>query len=208
VERGEPADVILRAARVHRCDLIVTGIARNETLERLGLGTTIDQLLKRSATPLLIAKQKVHDPYSNIVVATDFSESSRHALHFAMTLFPDEILSILHAYDAPVPPTMADPAHYLEEYRKMAALDLAAFLARSSIPEKRRQDFRILLEHGYPCPLIQQLVRDQNVDLVIIGTHGRSALLNILIGSTARDILSLVPCDALVVQDPKPIAGS
>jgi hypothetical protein len=51
VEEGKPIDVILRAAKALGCDLIVTGIARDETLGRFGLGTTVDLLLRRSKVP-------------------------------------------------------------------------------------------------------------------------------------------------------------
>jgi nucleotide-binding universal stress UspA family protein len=70
VEEGKPIDVILRAAKALGCDLIVTGIARDETLGRFGLGTTVDLLLRRSKVPGLIVKQRVRSPYKHIVVAT------------------------------------------------------------------------------------------------------------------------------------------
>jgi Universal stress protein family len=59
VEEGKPIDVILRAAKALGGDLIVTGIARDETLGRFGLGTTVDRLLRRSKVPVLIVKQRV-----------------------------------------------------------------------------------------------------------------------------------------------------
>ena len=204
-EKGEPTDVILRVSEAHGCDLIVTGIARDETLGRFGLGTTVDRLLRRSRVPLLIVKQRVRSPYSHIVVATDFSESSRHALHAAMAFFPDRKIDIFHAYDAPMAGMTSDPTRYQDEYREVAARDCVAFLAGAGIPEERRRSFGLIVEQGHPSRLIHQYVRDRGVDLVVLGTHGQSALFDILIGSTAKDILSTLSCDVLVVREPRSI---
>lgn len=203
VEKGEPVDVILRIAEAQGCDLIVTGIARDETFGRFGLGGTVDRLLRRSRVPLLIVKERARAPYANIVIATDFSDSSRHALQAAMTYFPDQKLTLFHAYDAPMAGMTNDPARSREDYRKVVAEDCAAFLAATAIPENRRQRFGLLLEPGDPDSLIREYARDRKVDLVVLGTHGRSAFFDILLGSTAKLILSTLPCDALVVREPR-----
>lgn len=203
VEKGEPTEVILRIAKAQACDLIVTGIARDETLGRFGLGATVDRLLRRTRIPLLIVKQRVRAPYSNILVATDFSESSRHALRAAMAFFPDQRCSIFHAYDAPMAGLAGDPTRYQEEYRKVATRDCAAFLAGAGISDERSRRLGLIVEHGYPSHLIRQYVWDQGVDLVVLGTHGRSALFDVLIGSTAKEILSSLSCDVMVVREPR-----
>lgn len=203
VEKGDPADIILRTAKMQGGDLIVTGIARDETLGRFGLGATVDRLLRRSRLPLLIVKQRVRAPYGNIVVATDFSEASRQALLAANAFFPDRKLAIFHAYDAPMAGLTSDPARYQDEYREVAARDCAAFLADAGIPEERRSSFGLIVDHGHPNRLIHQYVRDRGVDLVVLGTHGRSALFDVLLGSTAKEILWSLPCDVLVVREPR-----
>lgn len=202
-ERGDPAELLLRVAETRGCDLIVTGIARDETLGRFGLGATVDRLLRRSRLPLLIVRQRVRGPYGNILVATDFSDGSRCALETAAELFPDRRLSLLHAYEPPFVGMAGDPDRYRSEYRAVAARESAAFLAGAAIPKARRDDLELLVEPGRPSQLVQQYVHDRGVDLVALGTHGRSALFDILLGSTAREILAGLPCDALVVREPR-----
>ena len=202
IERGEPVDIILRVTRQQNCDLIVTGIARDETLGRFGLGTTVDHLLRRSRIPLLIVKQRARSPYNHIVVATDFSESSAHALRTAAAFFPKQKCSLFHAYDAPLSGFAEDPPRYQEEYRTVALTDCADFLASSGLSEDRRR-YGLIVESGTPSELIRQAVHDRGVDLVVLSTHGRSALLNIFIGSTARDIVSSLACDVLLVREPR-----
>lgn len=207
VQKAEPTELILRAANSHRCGLIVTGIARDETLGRFGLGTTVDRLLRRSRVPVLIVKQRVRAPYSNIIVATDFSDCSRCALQVAMAFFPNRKLGIFHAYDTPLVGLTSYPGRHRDEYRDVLASECAAFLAGSGVPGDRQRNFELLVEYGRPSHLIHQYVRDRGVDLVVLGTHGRSALFDILIGSTAKDILSSLPCDVLVVREPCSVLG-
>jgi nucleotide-binding universal stress UspA family protein len=203
VEDGKPAEVILRAVKTQGCGLIVTGIARDETFGRFGLGATVDRLLRRSKVPVLIVKSRARAPYQNIIVATDFSGSSRHALRAATRLFPEQRLSVFHAYEAPLAGMTPDAARHEEEYRKVAADDCAKFLTTVGLPDRHKRGLKLLVENGEPGQLIRQYARDRAVDLVVLGTHGRTALLEVLIGSTAKQILSALSCDALVVREPR-----
>lgn len=203
VEKGEPARVILHAAKTRECDLIVTGIARDETFGRFGLGNTVDRLLQRSRIPQLIVKQRVRAPYANILVATDFSDCSRCALQTTMAFFPGQKLGLFHTYDPPLAARAAAPLHGEDAYLQAATRDGDAFLADAGVTGDRRRNIDLLLERGHPAALIRQYVRDRGVDLVAIGTHGRSALFDIFIGSTAKEILSSLSCDVLVVREPR-----
>jgi nucleotide-binding universal stress UspA family protein len=59
----------------------------------------------------------------------------------------------------------------------------------------------VLVEEGVPHLLLRDYVRDQEVDLLVLGTHERSAFAEILLGSTARVIMDHVPCDALLIRE-------
>jgi nucleotide-binding universal stress UspA family protein len=202
-EQGEASALLLRVATDRGCDLIVTGIARDETLGRFGLGRTVDRLLRGSRVPLLIVKQRVRGPYNNILVATDFSDSSRYALKAAVAFFPGRKLGIFHAYDTPLGGVTSDPMPHLEAYRKVAAGECVTFRAGAGLADPHGQRFGLIVEDGYPSQLIQQYVVDQGVELVALGTHGRSALFNVLLGSTTKEILASLPCDALIVREPR-----
>lgn len=200
VEKGAPVDVILRVVEAQDCDLIVTGIARDETLGRFGLGTTVQRLLGRTRAPLLIVKSRVRALYKHIVVATDFSDASRCGLQAAMAFFPEEKLKIFHAYEIPMARLATDSKRYHEQFRSRAVGDYEAFLAAAGISDKQRRTFELLAEEGRASYLLRQYVRDRMADLVVLGTQARSGLWDTLLGSTAKEILSSLPCDALVVN--------
>jgi nucleotide-binding universal stress UspA family protein len=199
VERSDPAELIARVAAAYKCDVIVTGIARDETLGRFGLGNTVDRLLRRSNPPVLITKGRVRSPYRNILVATDLSQASSSALETVLSLFPDDRLTVFHAYHIPFSGMADNPDRLAEQYGRAADAECEAFLQSIEMNEGRRQRMDRIVEHGNPVELIAQYVQDKGVDLVALGTHGRSRLVRMVLGSTARDILWSLSCDALVV---------
>lgn len=198
VEKGDPGEVILRVAEEQGCDLIVTGLARDEMLGRFSLGATVDRLLRQSTVPLLIVKDRARAAYRDIVVAVDFSESARLALTTALDFFPDRQLTVFHAYDAPMAGLMGDPDTYRRDYGGVAEAEYKEFLSTVGIPEGRKLA-EPLIEWGEPARLLREMADYRHVDLVVLGTHGRSALLEAIIGSTAKHVLAELPCDALVV---------
>lgn len=199
VAEGSPADVVLETARARGADLIVTAVSRDDGLERLLLGSTVDQLVKEATVPVLIVRQRPRAPYRRIVVATDVSEASRRALHRAVDFFPDIPLRVFHAYDAPHSAFAADPAAYRAAYGKAMAADLDAFLSASGLGAARIQE--VLVERGDPSLLIPDYVRAVEADLLVMGTSRKGLLFDLLLGSTARSVLEGVVCDALVVPD-------
>jgi nucleotide-binding universal stress UspA family protein len=203
VEKAEPAELVARATTDHACDLIVTGLARDETLGRFGVGNTVDRLVRGTGVPVLVARERARAPYRNIMVATDFSDASKHALETALAFFAGNRLTIFHAYQAPYVGLSEDPARLAEQFGSIATADYDAFLRTIEISDERRRDLDRLVEHGYANSLIAQYVDDRGVDLVVLGTRGRNALAQMFLGSTARDILWSLPCDALVVRGPR-----
>ena len=181
--------------------LIVTGLARNEALGRFWLGTTVDSLLARANTPVLVVKERPRAAYGKILVAIDFSETSLRALQTAARLFPDQPLSLLHAFDPPLAGMISEPARYRGEYRKVALADCIAFLAKAGLPADPSGRFDIIVEHGDLETLAWQYVRDRGVDLVVVGKSDPGPLLGLLIGSNSQRVLSVLDCDVLVVPN-------
>jgi nucleotide-binding universal stress UspA family protein len=210
VEEGDPAEVIERVAAAEGCELIVTGIAREEplALRPHTLGKTVDQLLRRSPNPILIVRNRARSAYEHIVVATDFSDSSGYALQAALRLFPSQTLRLLHAFEPPYSTLVSDPPGYREQYRQALESELQAFLVTPYVRDEERRRIDPLIEFGRPETLVREYVVHHNADLVVLGTRGRGSVFEALIGSTAKSILSMLPSDALVVREPPPLARS
>lgn len=201
VEEGDPAEVIRRVAAEYGSDLIVTGVARNESLGRFSLGKTVDRLLRTKGPSLLIVTDRPRAPYANVLVAVDLSATSRRAVETSAAMFPHGRLTIFHAHDVPYATVVTgDPAVYQAGWRQMAHADAREFLKGTTLSEQDRARTEVQVEGGDPERLLRELVPRQGIDLVVLGSHGRGAVAKVFLGSVATRIVAALPCDALVVR--------
>jgi nucleotide-binding universal stress UspA family protein len=201
IEEGEPADVIESVAASRGCELIITGIARERPFARhpVTVGKTVEQLLRRSPTPILVVRNRPRVSYEHILLATDLSDASARALQIALRFFPGQQLQLLHAFDLPYTSLIPDPTSLDKGMSESLTNELEGFLVSNGLSSQDRSRLDLLVERGRPDTLIRAYVNDRDTDLVVLGTQGRSAMLEVLIGSTAKSILSAMPCDALIV---------
>jgi universal stress protein E len=202
VQVGVPfADLIIAARNVH-ADLLVLGTNRHAGVERFLLGNTCERLLRKSPIPVLIVKRALVSPRL-ILAPTDFSEASLPALRRAAALARvwKARLLLLHVIEpltqayvwpgqaAPVDLFLAEPEDLEPEWIALAEkLDLAG----------------LEVEHravkGYAASSIVRAAADAVADLVVMGTHGRSGLMHILLGSVAERVAREAPCSTLTVR--------
>ncbi|WP_159715761.1 universal stress protein [Geminicoccus flavidas] len=201
VADGRPAEVVARYAKEQDCGLIVTGVAREETIGRMFLGDTVDDILRRSTSPVLVVKNRPRGDYRTLVLATDFSDRSRLALDTALALFQPERLVLFHGYSTPLAGITGDPASYRRQYGDgVVRKDCEAFVAKLDLPERLRNGLDMVLQDGFPGQLLAEYVETHPADLVVVGARGQSPLREIVLGSTAKEILATVCCDTLVVR--------
>jgi universal stress protein A len=79
--------------------------------------------------------------------------------------------------------------------------DLARSQLKGSVPAKAR------VAVGRPAEEILQVAGDEGVDLIVMGTHGRTGLRHVLMGSVAETVMRTAPCPVLTVKAPAPVAS-
>jgi nucleotide-binding universal stress UspA family protein len=147
---------------------------------------------------------------SKILVATDFSDDSNYALSYAVEMaqrFSAEII-VLHV-DQPLAPVMVSELNpgldlgamnrIAEEQRLLALREVDKTVDR--LREKQLK-VRGLLRVGAPFLEIVTTAQSENVDLIVIGTHGRSGLAHVLLGSVAERVVRKTHCPVLTVRHP------
>jgi nucleotide-binding universal stress UspA family protein len=139
-------------------------------------------------------------PIKTILVATDFSPMSEHAVHFAGALARDygARLVAVHVIQTPVA-VYAETAVFVEEPDRSAA---RAALAALRVPGV---DFEYRLREGEPISTIVQVARETGTDLLVMGTHGRGGLLRVLLGSVAEGVLREAPCPVMTIKATVPL---
>ncbi len=138
--------------------------------------------------------------FKNILYATDFSEASRHALLHALAMAKryDSKLTVVHvaAPEAQVPIPMEPVPLEMDWQKRKAAESLA-----------RLEDFEALhmyphatvLKQGNPWIEISGIIDDKDIDLIVLGTHGRGVFATLVLGSVAEQVLRHAPCPVLTV---------
>ena len=121
----------------------------------------------------------------NILVATDFSRCSDHAISAAVALARHfgARLHLLH-----VVPT---------ELMRKAALDRLGAVARGH--ESEGMPSRISVAEGQPASEIVRYATRESVDLIVLGTHGRTGLAHAVMGSVAETVVRTAPCQVLTI---------
>lgn len=199
VDEGRAGERVSRLLDTLPADaLAVTGPVREGVLGPAVLGSTVDALLRRPGGALLIVRRRVHADYRHLLVASDFSEPARLALRRARALFPDAKLTLLHGFAIPMlglMDTSQDQA--IAETARRLRDEGRAFLREDGFGDDA---IELIVEHGDPARLAQQHLDTFGADLVVVGTHGRGAMYELVVGSVARRILTTVDADALVVR--------
>lgn len=201
VTHGPVGAALLKVAAEQRCDFIVTGTARAHGLGRLVLGSTVDLLVRRSPVPVLVVRQRGRRAYPRVIVASDWSAPSRHALEVAAAAWPEAPVTLFHAFGAAYPARAGvDLAQSRDAGGEQATRIAAEFLAGCTLPEPVRLRLRLWLESGDPGLLLQQHGWRHPDELVVLGTAGRSGLAAMLLGSVAERLLDMVENDVLLVR--------
>jgi len=198
VGEGRPEDVVLDIASNQGCDLIITGIAGNDPFGQPLIGGTVTALARRAKVPVLVVKSRPRAAYRRVVVATDLSKASGCAIQTALKLFTPEQLTLFHAFDIPFANWVEDKIRNEREWHAAALREIRAFLA-DIVQKDVASTVSVRADHGDPAPTLAGHILSEDVDLVIAGTHGRTGLMNILLGSVASGILYEVPCDVMIV---------
>lgn len=210
LEIGPAAPLVLELAKKHGADVIVVGTRGLTGFRHLLLGSTAERLVQGSPVPLLTvhpADVDKHRRVRTILVPTDFSDDAKLAIQTAQrVLGPEDAearLILVHAYHLPV------------EFTALGAVPVAPRLftdAAEQARERLEQDAKPLraaglrvdtvAEEGYPPLVIEEVARRSNVDLIAMGTHGRSGLRHLLLGSTAERVVQHAPCPVLTIRRP------
>lgn len=141
-------------------------------------------------------------PLRTVLHATDFSEQSAFAFRLACSLARDYDARVIVLHVAPTPVAVApdgmiptEPMGYREQLRQ-------------SLEQLRPRDTRIRVEHrlseGDAASEILRVAAETRSDVIILGTHGRTGLGRLLMGSVAEEVVRRAPCPVVTVKTPLP----
>ena len=205
---GRPPEEIVERALYSGCDLIVIGTHGRSGFDHFLFGSTCERVVRYSAVPVLAVKSPEKEfvdrkgavEIGRVLCPCDLSETSEQAVSLAADvcrIFDAELL-LLHVIDSRIEYPMLLPEAVLPtgaELHDHAVKRLEALAGKSGDISSQ-----IEVVTGVPYREIGEYAKKENVDLVVMTTHGRRGVPLALIGSTAEKIVRTVPVPVLSVR--------
>jgi nucleotide-binding universal stress UspA family protein len=209
VLRGRAATTIVEQARAMRADLVILGSRGHGTIEAMLLGSVSAEVVDHSPAPVLVARRSGTE---RIVLGWDGSPGAVLAADClrAWPIFAGSRVRVVSVADMGIPlwtafPVDASPEMmpmYVEaedaarqEHDELAGAMAAQLESAGIKAEAERRD-------GDAATEILAAANASNADLIAVGTHGRTGLKRLLLGSVARNVLQHARCSVLIVREP------
>jgi nucleotide-binding universal stress UspA family protein len=205
VDGTAPGEDIVSYVEGEEIDLVVMGTHGRRGLQRLLIGSVAEEVLRTAPCPVLTVRAGDEQPSAwnvrNILAPVDFSDASlqavKHTKELALTYGAQ--ITLLHAVEEVMYPS----AYGLE----MADVPGPEVIDRveNGLAELAREE--IGYEHvvvdsaiGYAPSTILDYAEDNDVDLIVIATHGRSGIERLLLGSVTERVVRRASVPVFVVK--------
>lgn len=199
---GPIHDELLEYANEHDVDLIVMGTNGRTGFDRLVIGSVTERTLRLSPIPVLTVHEDASfDPdVETVLVPTDGSDPAEAAANRAIALAEANgaALHVVHVVDVTATWGDLDSGAVLEalETAGQRAVDRVIDLADEA--DLRAVEASVLT--GTPARAIAQYAADRDVDLIVIGTHGRTGLDRYVLGSVTEKVVRTSTAPVLAVS--------
>lgn len=194
---GKPWAEILEVAREQGVEAICLGNSGRSAFARLVMGSTAENVVRRSSVPVLVTRHRPLEAVRRITVPVDFDPGSRLALRVATEAFPAR--TELTAVHVTVPVSPFDPmvGIIISEEAQIGS-ELEAYLGPKTL-RRARPEVRVMSDRTSG---ILEHAEEHDADLLVIATHGRRGLARALLGSTAEKVVRHADRPVLVLPGP------
>lgn len=195
VREGDPQAEIISFARQAHADLILTGANCKSSVERLLLGSVSQAVLNGAHCPVIVARSQYNvNPdaqggFTNVLIAIDDSAYSDAAVQWLGTFawLPQTRFTLLAVIED-------DDAYGIaEDSLRRRADELSIVLQTNNISTE--------ITRGRVADCILQLADMQKMQLIVVGSHGRTGVKKLVLGSVAQQVAQQAPCSVVVVRD-------
>jgi nucleotide-binding universal stress UspA family protein len=187
------SEAILAEVRARKPDWLIMGRKGLTGLDRLLMGSVTRQVIGQSPCPVLVVPRQAHLEFNKIMIAHDGSVFGEGAWRQTIPLAEkagSEVIAVSVARD-----------RSRQSDCQMILQHLEASAARHGI------SLQSLFLEGRAFDQIIQAARDEKVDLLVLGSHGRSGLARLLMGSVAERVTATVNCPVLVAKLPEEVTA-
>ncbi len=211
VREGYAAAAILEQAASMKADLLVIGTHGRSGFERLALGSVAEKVLRKANCPVLTVPNRLPDVpagpvlYKRILCPIDFSDSSLHALKYAMSMAQeaDGQLTVLHvvAHEFEYDPGMVhDKGMSIGDFMERREEALRVRLQDTIGGATEFCSVEPLTTYGKPWREVLRVATETQSDLIVMGVQGRGAADLLFFGSTTQHVVREASCPVLTLR--------
>ena len=205
VESDAPPERLVAYTEDQDIDLVVMGTHGRRGIRRMILGSVTEEVLRKASCPVLTVRSDAEEApkqaIRRILVPVDFSEASeiavQHAKEIAQTYGAE--IDLLHVVEEVVYPSAygVEPP-YVPSQDVVARVEKAlGSMAREDIGYEHVQ---VSARIGYAPLTILDYVESNDIDLIVLATHGRTGLDRMLLGSVAERVIRRAPTPVFIVK--------
>lgn len=202
IDSGNPVNKILQKAKEQNSNLILVCSGNKSNNEKFKLGTTAEKLIQLSDVPVWVVKSGKQMEIKEILCPVDFSDPSKRALQNAILLsnnFDSRllILGVFEPFFNTSPRINIDQKLENEKLQKQFEQKMKDFLSEFDL---RRVNHLIEIQEGIPHKKILKSIQKNSIDLLVMGTNGRSGLSRIIMGSVTENVIRQLPCSFVTTK--------
>ena len=197
-EEGEPYERIVDLADAENCDLIITGRKGTRHLEKSLMGSVTARVIGHSRRDVLVVPNGSRVGWEKILIATDGSRYSRiaaeKAIDFAKSYGGE--LRVVSVVDVPSE-FYAEAPNAVDEMISKAKGYVKDIRLQAETEGIKAESF---VGEGEAYQIITDLAKKEDVNVIVMSSHGRTGLKRLLMGSVAEKVIGHAPCPVLVVR--------
>jgi nucleotide-binding universal stress UspA family protein len=198
VEQGHAYEKIVDVADAENCDIIVIGRHGVHQIERMLMGSVTSRVISYTHKDVLVIPKDATIRWDNILLAVDKSQSSEAAVNHAM--------DIASSYGTRV--TAVSVVDVNDEFYAQVphAVDQMVDKAKSLLEAVRKsaEPFGITIEtivrEGEAYERIVETAEEKNADMIFMGSHNRTGLKKLVMGSVTEKVIGFSRCPVMVVK--------
>jgi len=198
LEEGEAHERLVDLAEAENCAVIVMGRRGRSKLEKALMGSVTARVIGLSQRDVLVVPPQCKIGWNNILVATDGSKNSMNAVEKAVDFAKSYggCLTALSVVD--VPDELYAEAPNLVDELVGKAKGYVGYVG--GIAEKMGVAVKTEVREGESYISVIKLAEEGGVDLIVLGSHGRTGLKRLLMGSVTEKVIGHACCPVLVVK--------
>lgn len=204
LHNGSLLPTLAEQVKDYDADLVLVSSKGEDFIRHWTLGSTAERLIRLLNCPMLVVKQSTQVRYQRVMIAMDFSDWSMSSLQLARIVAPDAHYVLAHVFDIPEEGKLRmagvsemDIINYRNSLMQERQAELNEIAQRSGLANTQ---WSPLVMKGNASSRLLEAEEEQDIDLIVLGKHGKGWFKEMLLGSTTKHLLTDSRTDLLIAQ--------